>query len=274
VASFWFVGMLLCVLPICATSPMNRNLLFVAIGAFGLCAQFIGGLFAKENWVPGSVLWRVAALVLCGALILIHLVMAGAGRITTPKMVSLFFNQMNSIVDIGPQPNLEERKLVVVNSPSPFHFAISPLTRYERGQSIPRAIHMLAPGFNRLEITRVDQKTLRLKIQDGNLLSVDKSQERPRIHWVYLYRHYTGFFRREGLAFQVGQRAELSGMSAEVTGIDGDRQLTEATFRFAVSLDDPSLCWLQWDWQPGGYGSYRPFKIPEVGQSVSIAGPF
>jgi len=260
VASFWFVGMLLCVLPICATSPMNRNLLFVAIGAFGLCAQFIGGLFAKENWVPGSVLWRVAALVLCG--------------ITTPKMVSLFFNQMNSIVDIGPQPNLEERKLVVVNSPSPFHFAISPLTRYERGQSIPRAIHMLAPGFNRLEITRVDQKTLRLKIQDGNLLSVDKSQERPRIHWVYLYRHYTGFFRREGLAFQVGQRAELSGMSAEVTGIDGDRQLTEATFRFAVSLDDPSLCWLQWDWQPGGYGSYRPFKIPEVGQSVSIAGPF
>jgi hypothetical protein len=31
---------------------------------------------------------------------------------------------MNSIVDIGPQPNLEVRELVVVNPPSPFHFAV------------------------------------------------------------------------------------------------------------------------------------------------------
>lgn len=274
VASFWFVGMLLCVLPICATSPMNRNLLFVAIGAFGLCAQFIGGLLAKESWVPRSVLWRVAAWILCGTLILIHLVMAGAGRITAPKMVSVFFNQMNSTVDIGPQPNLEEWQLVVVNPPSPFHFAIAPLTRYEQGQSIPKAIRMLSPGFNRLEITRVDEKTLQLEIQGGNLLSVDKLQERPRIHWVYLYQHYNSFFRSEGLGFGVGERVELSGMSVEVTAVDSDRQPTEITFRFAVSLDDRSLCWMQWDWQPGGSGSYRPFIIPEVGQSTRIAGPF
>jgi len=198
----------------------------------------------------------------------------GAGSVITPKMVSLFFNRMNSVVDIRPQPNLEERQLVVVNPPGPFHFAISSLTRYEQGQSIPRAIRMLAPGFNRLEITRVDGKTLQLKIRGGSLLSVDKSQERPRIHWVYLYHHYTGFFRSEGLPFQVGQRAEVSGMSVEVTAVDSDVQPTEVTFRFAVSLNDPSLYWLQWDWQPGGSGSYRPFKIPEVGQSTRIAGPF
>jgi len=274
VALFWFVGMLLCTLPICATSAMNRNLLFVAIGAFGLVAQLIGGLFGRESWVPKSRLWRVPAWILCGTFILIHLVIAVAGRITTPKMVSLFFNQMNSIVDIGPQPNLEERELVVVNCPSPFHFAISPLTRYEQGQSLPKAIRILAPGFNRLEITRVDEKTLVFETQGENLLSVDESQERPRIHWVYLYHHYAGFFHSEELAFQAGERVEVSGMSAEVTGVDNDGQPTEVTFRFAVSLDDRSLCWLQWDWQPGGYGSYSAFKIPEVGQSASIAGPF
>ncbi|MHC4677532.1 MAG: hypothetical protein ACYTEK_02445, partial [Planctomycetota bacterium] len=90
-ALFWFVGMLLCVLPICATVPMNRNLLFVAIGAFALTAQFIGGMFGKENWVPKSRFWRVPAWILCLTLVFTHICVAPVARTQAPKMTSFAF---------------------------------------------------------------------------------------------------------------------------------------------------------------------------------------
>src|SRR4030042_1033612 len=86
VALYWFTGMLLCILPICATSPMNRNLLFVAIGAFGVMTQFIGGLFTKEKWVPGSRFWRIPAMILCVTLIFVHTGFAIVSRARRPKM--------------------------------------------------------------------------------------------------------------------------------------------------------------------------------------------
>lgn len=63
-ARFWFVGMLLSVLPICATLPMNRNLLFVSIGAFALMAEFMGGFVSQATWLPKSKIWRSGAWVI------------------------------------------------------------------------------------------------------------------------------------------------------------------------------------------------------------------
>ena len=39
-------------------------------------------------------------------------------------------------------------------------------------------------------------------------------------------------------------------------------------FRFDTSLDSPDFHWLQF-----GKQSYVPFKIPAIGQSVTLAGP-
>ncbi|MFB0554924.1 MAG: hypothetical protein ACETWQ_16585 [Phycisphaerae bacterium] len=274
VALFWFTGMMLCILPICATSPMNRNLLFAAIGAFGLTAQFIGGLFIKESWVPRSQLWRVPAWILCLTLILIHLLLAMAGRITAPRTWSFAFDTFYSTVDVGSQPDIENKTVVVVNAPHPFLFLGLPVLRAHENKPFPQRTRILAPGFVPLEITRTGEKTLLVKAQAGNILSTETSREDFRPNFVYIYDESRNLFRPEDLQFRAGERVELIRMSVEVIDVDRAGQPVEVQFRFAVSLDDPSLSWLQWDWKKSGFGSYSQFEVPAVGERAYIEGPF
>jgi hypothetical protein len=266
--------MMFCILPICATSPMNRNLLFAAIGAFGLTAQFIGGLFVKESWVPKSRMWRVPAWILCLTLILIHIVIAGATRIIVPKKISSVFNTFYTTVDIGSQPDIENKTVVVVNAPHPFLFLGMPVMRAYENKALPERTRILAPGFVPLEVTRTGEKTLLLKAQTGNVLSPETSREDFKLNFVYFYDEFNSLFRPEDLPFRAGEQVELSGMSVEVIDVDRAGQPVEIQFHFAVSLDDPSLSWLQWDWKKGGFGSYSRFKVPAVGEKTYIPGPF
>ncbi len=274
IALFWFVGMMLCILPICATSPMNRNLLFAAIGAFGLTAQFIGGLFIKESWVPKSQLWRVPAWILCLTLILIHLLLAMAGRFTAPRTWSFAFDTFCSTVDVGSQPDIENKTVVVVNAPHPFLFLGLPVLRAHENKPLPERTRVLAPGFVPLEITRTGEQTLLLQAQTGNILSTDTSRKDLKPNFVYIYKESNSLFRPDDLPFQTGEQLELTGMSVEVIGVDEAGQPTQVQFRFDVSLDNPSLNWLQWDWEKSGFGSYSRFKVPAVGEKVYIEGPF
>ena len=56
VARFWALGMVLSLIPICATFPMDRLLFFVGLGAAGLLAQFLAVAFGVVNgsWRPGT----------------------------------------------------------------------------------------------------------------------------------------------------------------------------------------------------------------------------
>jgi hypothetical protein len=274
VALFWFIGMMLCILPICATSPMNRNLLFAAIGAFGLTAQFIGGLFVKESWVPKSRMWRVPAWILCLTLILIHIVIAGATRIIVPKRISFVFDTFYSTIDVGSEPDLENKTTVVVNAPNPFLLLGLPVLRAYENEPLPERTRVLAPGFVPLEVTRTGEKTLLLKAQTGNILSPETSREDFKLNFVYFYDEFNSLFRPEDLPFRAGEQVELTGMSVEVIDVDRAGQPVEIQFHFAVSLDDPSLSWLQWDWKKGGFGSYSRFNVPAVGEKTYIRGPF
>ena len=274
IALYWFVAMLLCVLPVCATVPMNRNLLFVAIGAFGLTAQFIGGLFLRENWTSRSDYWRVPAWILCIVLIFTHVGVAGVARIRAPKTMSFVFDTFYSTIEVGQAVDLTDKTVVVVNAPYPFLFLGMPVLRAYWNQPIPERIRLLAPGFAPLEIARTGEKTLRVKAQTGNLLSPDTSRRDFKPNIAYFYYEFNSLFRPHDLPFEVGERIELNDMSVEVIELDNDGQPTEILIDFAVPLDDPSLLWLQWNWKGPGFGEYSTFQVPAIGEEASTKGPF
>jgi hypothetical protein len=274
VALYWFVGMLLCVLPICATIPMNRNLLFVAIGAFGVMAQFIGGLFTKENWTMKSRFWRVPAWILCVTLIFVHIGFTIVSRARAPKMVSFFFDTVYSTIEVDPADDLTGKTLVVVNAPNPMLFLGMPLLRAYWNEPLPDRTRLLAPAFAPLKITRTAEKSLLIEAQTGNILSTDKSRKDFKSNFANFYYHFNSLFRPEDLPFKLGEKTELSDMSAEVISVDTDGQPTKVRFYFRVSLDDPSLRWLQWNWKKRGFGSYSEFKIPSIGETSFTTGPF
>jgi hypothetical protein len=266
-ARFWLAGMVLSAVPICASLPMNRNLLFVAIGAFGLLGQFVWSIQAKEDWLPRNRVWQATAWALLVVLLVIHVVLAGIGRIAQPRIVECVQGRFESTMQVGALPGIENQDLVLVNAPNPFSLFYLPPFKAHHDQPLPRAIRTLAPGFGPFEIERTDAKTLLLKAKTGNLLSYQK-RVGPRS--VYLYKHFNEVFRDKRFAFGVGDKTVLPRLTIEVIAVDEDGQPSQVSFNFDASLDDPRLRWLQWNWQEW---SYEPFDVPPVGQRHEIAGP-
>jgi len=252
---------------------MNRNLLFVAIGGFGLMAQFIGGLFAKQDWTPKLRFWRVPIWMICVTLILTHVGVATALRARAPGTVSFFFKAFYSTIKVDPSEDLADKTLVVVNAPNPFLFMGLPALKAYWEEPLPDRTRVLAPGFRSLKITRTGDKTLLLESQAGSILSLDTSRKDFKPSLAYFCNHFNSLFRPADMPFRVGHEAELRDMSAEVVAIDGDGQPTKVLFDFAVSLDDPSLVWFKWTWK-NGLGSYSKFEIPAIGEEVQTNGPF
>ena len=59
----------------------------------------------------------------------------------------------------------------------------------------------------------------------------------------------------------LGERVELTGMTVEITELSDDGRVMEASFRFAVRLEDSSLRWLIWK-----DDHFEPFVPPAIGE--------
>ena len=273
VAAFWGVGMLLSVVPACSANlPGGRHLVFVGVGTMGLVGQFIGGLFAREGWIPSSRTWRIPAWGLCLLLVALHVPAAVLGRLAMPKATAVGNNLRASMLEVGSDPDLEDQNLAIVNSPSPFLFLYFPFERAKQAAPLPLSTRILAPAFAPLDVTRADENTLVISTQSSSLLSPEESLpwETPG-HAVYLLWRANETFRAKRFSVVGTERIALTDVAIEVSGFGEDGLPREVSFQFAVPLDDPSLRWLMWDWQTW---SYAPFRLPAIGESVRIAGPF
>ena len=272
VAAFWGVGMLLAVVPACSANlPRGRLLVFVGIGTMGLVAQFLSGLFTRESWVPSSRTWRIPAWGLCLILIVLHGPAAIIGRLASPKAMSLGNDLQASMLEVGSDPDIEDQNVTIVNSPSPFLFLYFPFDRAERGAPLPLSTRILAPAFAPLEIARNDENTLMVSTQSSSLLSPESLPRETPGHLVYPLWRANDALRAKTFSMPGTERIALTDLAIEVSDVGEDGLPKEVAFQFAVPLEDPSLRWLMWDWQTW---SYVAFRVPAVGESVQIAGPF
>ena len=267
-ARFWLLAMVLAVVPICATLPMNRNLLFVAVAAFALICQFIGAWSAKESWLPRSRWWGKLAKALAVYFIIAHIIFAALGRIASPITVAETREQFAATMDVGPLPGVEDQDLVIVNAPNPFSLFFMPLYRWHNDQPLPEHVRVLAPGFALMSVTRTAEDTLRVEAASANLFT--GRQERP-FHVVYMYETFNEGFRHSSFPMQAGDVVQLPRMTATVRDVDEAGLPVTVEFRFAVPLDDASLRWLKWDWHDK---QYVPFEVPGLGESVRVKGRF
>jgi hypothetical protein len=250
IARFWALGMLLSILPICATFPSDRLLTFVGIGAMGLVAQLLFVVLGKTEPQPKLLLWRIPALVLAGIFILIHLIVAPLAlpvRAAYPMMPKKFTDKL---MISGPLDNtVKNQDLVIVNPPVSFFVMVNPLIWESNNQPVPRHLRVLTSSlFRPVKIHRPDAKTLVVQPEYGYYA------------WVL-----DAGFRDKKHAFCVGDRVELTGMTVEIRELTLDGQPAKAAFTFSVPLEDPSLRWLQYK-----DGSFVPFTPPAIGESVVL----
>lgn len=271
-AKFWFFGMLFSLVPICATSPDNRLLLFVGVGAAALMAEFIAAFLKKAHWLPRSKLWRIAAVCLSGYFVLFHLVVSAIKLPATSsdmvRFCDLLLNIPAATLPVDDrfltenfQSNTDTKKysafhkrlnspiidqsLVLINPPIAFMALQIPTIRHSAGLPLFRHYRVLASGIVPLEITRKDERTLEIESGRGHF---------P----VFLDQ----IFRGNRYPMEVGQRVELTGMQVEILSMTEGRRPKRVAFRFSVPLEDRSLHMLYW--KDGGFVPYKPPKIGET----------
>lgn len=266
-AVFWLVGMYGSALPFCATIPMSRTLPFVAIGAFGLLAEFITGWLTRESWVPATPWRRRMGGLLFTVLFLAHVPLAAATRIGAPRMTMRLQEKVAETMNVDFVGVSEQQDLIIVNSPNPAGLLYDPFIRAHEGRPLPRGIHMLTPGFGPVHVVRTGARRLVVRSVSQSLFDCEPGN---RVDFVFFY-HYLSDVRSRQHPLRVGQRISLPRMEVEVLTVDERGFPVEAAFEFDVPLEDSSLKWLQWDWDDD---VYRPFDLPAVGGAADLVGPF
>jgi len=247
-ARFWAMGMLLAAIPVSATIPLDRLLTFVGIGAAGLIAQFWGFVFTALD-APTYPLWRVPANVVAWFLVAVHAVFAPiALPLRAANPLGPAWVEQRFYVRTALGSSLEDRTVVIVNAPSPVNASYLILRRELGGQSVPRHTRVLAPAIPSVTIRRLDERTLAIRPQGG-----------------YLRWFLDQVFRSERRRFALGEQVRLTGMTVTISSLTADGRPAEATFRFDVPLESPSLLWLCF--RGDGFERFTP---PAVGQEAEI----
>ena len=249
-ACFWGLGMVLSLLPICATFPHDRLLIFVGIGAMGLLAQFITAKYERADWFPKRLLWRIPASGLTWLFLGVHAVLAPLLLPLYSWTPTLLEPYIQGAANSAPmEPGIEQQDFIIVNPPEPFFAQYLPMVRAAKKQPIPNHMRILASGNTHLTLIRPDERTLVIRPETG-----------------YFTAPFDRLYRGADYPMTLGQKVELSGMSVEITALTRDKRPAEAIFRFDVPLEDKSLRWLQWK-----DNAYAPFTPPDIGQTMKLS---
>jgi hypothetical protein len=227
-ARFFATGLLLAAIPICATFPADRLLLFVGLGGMGLVAQLVASAEA--------VFERRAAV----AMLVLHALLA-------PPLLAVRSRSMatvNAPLDLADRTipksaDVTGKTVVLVNPPGDLFAAYVITTRIARGEPAPARVRVLSSGGSDVELTRVDDHALRVRPERGFLEHITERMLRSPKH-----------------PLTAGTRIDVAGMSATIASTLADGRPAEVIFRFDVPLDDPSLVFMRWT--PRGYAPYTP----------------
>ncbi len=248
-ARFFATGMLLAIIPICATFATDRLLMFVGFGAMGLLVRFLHIVFAADAPRPRWPLWRLAAVPVAYLLVLLHAVIAPpllAIRATNPTGPRWYVRRL--YIRLPFDAALEHQDLVVVNAPSAMHANYCLLLRDFEGKPGPRSMRVLGPGFQSTMVRRTDENTLEIEPGGG-----------------YFGLFLDRLFRSDEHPFHAGQEVVLPRMTARVMSLNQDGRPAAVAFRFDTPLEDPALRWIQWTGD-----SFVPFEPPAIGERIEI----
>ena len=253
VARFWALGMVLSALPVCTTIPQGRELMNPSIGAMALVAQFLAFRASPrpENEPRG---YRMLAGGFVGLWVFLHLILSSISlplnSYTAPTKAEQLAARLNATAPSDTA--IRNQTLVTVSTPADLLAATLPIMRAVANEPVPQYGRVLSAAVRHLEITRTDERTLRLRMDNGFMT-------RP---WCQVFRNPITHPMKKG------DTIRLTGLTVEVTEVTNDGRPIEALFRFDVPLEDPSLRWVVFKDM-----AYIPFTPPAIGKTVQVEGP-
>ena len=272
-ARFWALGSLLAVVPTCAMGvPSGRLLVFCGVGAMPLIVLLLAGLRGDGVQTSQKRVWRLPAWGFATTLLVVHGLAAPYVLVSTLRGPDSFQEAVERNNDFGSFDGAAPARIVIVNPPAVFYLIYYRSLQHFRGMKRPPRLVPLAPGHGAVRLTRTGERTLSVQPELGFVAGRDRhDSQAPILHEVYFNQILDRTIRGRDFPVQSGQRFDWPGLSAVVSKVDAASQPLEATLTFDCSLKDPSLMWVQWNWDTR---SYEPFSVPPIGGTTTIAGPF
>jgi hypothetical protein len=262
--AFWFFAMILAVIPEAVLLPLSKNFGFIAIGAFGLIASFVAGVFSRPGWLLERRGYKIFASIACVLLLLIHVPGAVAKRIIAVKADAFGFAWASR--GSNERPNLEDKNLIIVNHPLSLESYYVPGYAAYYHWSLPKTLRVLAPACTGFDVQRTDDKTLLIQSHGPDLFSCD---DLGPLHIAYFLNAADRLLLADP-QYKKGDRHQLKGLTVEILDLDISDLPSRVAFHFDNSLDSPDYRWFWFNW---GTFSIEPFKVPAIGQGVIIPGP-
>jgi hypothetical protein len=251
-ARYWALGSLLALVPVSATGPQNRLLFFVGIGAMGLLAQFVHGVFTRDAKLPQQRWWRWPALGFAGLMLRSHLLLAPLIGLMFVDFQRQSSEKMVAALHSAPHDTeISEQQLVVLNPPD-YVYLVSAITPFKilHGESAPRQLRTMATGAADMNIERVGERTLEVSLTRGLFPTT-----------------FSRYYRSASQPLLQGETVSLEGMTVTVMQLNEQGDPAVIRYRLDVPLEHRSLRWVRFR-----DGQYEPWPVIAVGGSEMIAG--
>jgi hypothetical protein len=269
-ARFFALGMVLSLLPACATFPDDRLLFFAGFGGMGLLAQLLAAFWQRVDWVPSSRIRRLPLATACWAFVFIHFVLSPLALATTTAKVRIFGTIISRAAESLPSdPAVRDQIAIIVNTPSAFFSIYGPLMQALHGRPIPNHTLTLGSGIYPMTISRPAPNCIAIRPDGGYLVPPGSPQpghkaSQTAFHPAYFHQMLDRLYR-DATPMKVGERIAYGGATVEVTEVAEDGRPIEVWVHFDVDLENSSFRWLQWK-----NGVYEPFEPPAVGDTVTL----
>lgn len=228
-ARFWAGGMVLSLLPACATHPNNRMLFFAGLGAMGLLSQLWHGFVGGADWLPASAALRRMGYSATAVIAGFHLLVSPLLLPLTACSVATTAPLEDAVRDLVEMPGMDERDLIIVDSPDYYAAKLVRPLSVTTGRAGPRRLRVLSTGAVPLRVQRTADRELIVHYQGGALSQATD----------WLYSHPDS-------PMTVGARRVLEGMTVEVLAVTTDGRPSRVAFRFDSSLDAERMHWVRW----------------------------
>jgi hypothetical protein len=252
ISRFWAAGLILSLLPACATFPEDRLLFFAGLGAMPLIARLVASCFGPEASASreSATTRRKPALVLASAWLVLHGVVA---PLLLPYRSLTMFRYERSLREAGNSlfestPLDPGSAIVAVNSENFYFAGMIAMTRAARAEATAARMLTLAGTLEDVTLTRMDAKRLEV---------------RPKLG--FLSRVFNQLFTRQRSTR--GDQLDLQGVVVTISEVDQWGRPTAAIFEFALPLEDSHYRWVSWR-----NGRYELFTVPPPGSSIVVRG--
>jgi hypothetical protein len=226
IARFWALGTLFSLIPVVASFPSDRLLLFAGIGGSALLARVVEPLGTAELRRVIS-LPRLLVAVGFGA---VHFVLSPLLLPARAAQMQLIGRALDTATaELDRVPRLDEKTVVIVNAPIDSFASYIQAERAAKGAVRAKRLYWLTSSVSRATVRREDSNTLLIERENGFLSTP-------------LERHY----RADPSTLGKGAVVSLSEMTAEVQQTTADGRPLAVSFRFAEKLDSSSYVFLIW----------------------------